>query len=154
MILLLDFPDIRDSNTILNDFNLSKRQIETVIRNLFHFPVQSLIWFYISQKVALKPSIDHIKPQYSIESPYHSSSIRDIGFIWNLDVGELCEQKFLLDLWFCSDFCILVLWLICNVPVMKPISVYDLINLHSERFLKRWTKASTTHQNLSNWKCH
>ena len=37
---------------------------------------------------------------------------------------------------------------------MKPISVYDLVNLHSERFKKRWTKASTTHQNLSNWKCH
>ena len=179
-----------DSNTILNDFNLSMRQIETVVRNLFHFPVQSLIWFSTSQKVALNPSIQpdqnmviperqsgtHMNSSFEVSSyfgqavvvprfsPYrldHSSRNTrncDISFIWVIWYGTMTlanrVNRILLDLWFCSDFCILVLWLICNVPVMKPISVYDLINLHSERFLKRWTKASTTHQKLSNWKCH
>ena len=77
----------------------------------------------------------------------------DFNFRWIMPFANRVN-RILLDLSFWPGFCILVLWLICNVPVMKPISVYDLINLHSERFLKRWTKASTTHQNLSNWKCH
>ena len=61
-----------DSNTILNDFNLSMRQIETVVRNLFHFPVQSLIWFSTSQKVALKPSI---QPDQNMVIPERQSGI-------------------------------------------------------------------------------
>ena len=46
-------PDIRESYTFKNDFNMSFRRIETVTRTIFHFPVQSLIHFSVRQLICV-----------------------------------------------------------------------------------------------------